>query len=222
MSTDKSERSSRKAGGTVSCLVKDFPLNSQIRCRRGGVIVYTHFNGTVYFSFGIDAKTHDLTDFGGGIGHRDASPISGALREFSEETLGIFGTVTVDQIGTCPVIYDLNNLIIFLRFDLNPEEVSTVFLQKYQEIVDQIGFDPALPSGSGSLPSGSGSLPSGSGSGSGSGSSSVRRSKKKIPEVCGITWLTWPELQTAIRKKIVLYEKVRYFLERTPHLDTLL
>ena len=53
------------------------------RPQRAGVIIYTVYNGAVYFGFGLDAKTHDLTDFGGGVVYKiDSMPSERALREF--------------------------------------------------------------------------------------------------------------------------------------------
>lgn len=53
------------------------------RSRRG--IEHT----TVHFLFGIDRKSGDLTDFGGGV-RKNENALIAALREFKEETNGIF------------------------------------------------------------------------------------------------------------------------------------
>jgi hypothetical protein len=100
---------------------------------RGGVILYTILNGELYFALGLDSRTHELTDFAGGISYkRDGNVISGALREYQEETLNIFSPLSYDNITHCPVIYDSNNLTIFIRVDVNPDDVSRVFGQRYE------------------------------------------------------------------------------------------
>lgn len=118
-----------------------------VRPRRAGVILYTTHNDTVYFGMGMDEATHDITDFGGGIRYKqDLNVINGALREFDEETLGIFDVMTIDDVIKCPVLYDDKMLIIFIRLDENPEMISRVFLRKYecsrnQEICSIVWFE---------------------------------------------------------------------------------
>lgn len=65
--------------------------------KRAGVIPYTVINGHVHFCLGVDFKTKELTDFGGGIRDSDESPLHGALREFREESNGVFGEENYDS-----------------------------------------------------------------------------------------------------------------------------
>jgi len=105
--------------------------------QRAGIIIYTVVNGAIYFGLGLDAKTHDLTDFGGGVSYKtDLNVIRGAIREFEEETLEIFDPITADDLKQCPVIYDKNNLIIFVHIDIDPDTISNTFNSKYQQIID--------------------------------------------------------------------------------------
>lgn len=62
---------------------------SNASIRRAGVVVYTWRNNRFWFCLGIDKKTRDLSDFGGGR-KRYESPIECAYREFTEETCGVF------------------------------------------------------------------------------------------------------------------------------------
>lgn len=88
---------------------------SRITSKRVGVIVYTTIDGVVYFGMGLDNTYHELTDFGGSILWTDTDAIHGALREFHEETLGSFGTISINQVQDCPVVFDESNLIIFIN-----------------------------------------------------------------------------------------------------------
>lgn len=58
---------------------------------RAGVIVYTIRNDELYFLLGIDRKTRELTDFGGGCKNKNNETlVDSAWREFCEESCGIF------------------------------------------------------------------------------------------------------------------------------------
>lgn len=56
---------------------------------RGGVIPYTILNGKVYFLLARHAETGELGDFGGGIKKVEFA-LNGSIREYTEETNGIF------------------------------------------------------------------------------------------------------------------------------------
>lgn len=125
----------------VRTFVKNLDLGA-VKPRRAGVIIYTIHNGTTYFGFGLDAKYHDLTDFGGSVRYdtdtkgnhgKDSNVVAGALREFQEETLGIFKPLTYEDVQNCPVVYDKDNLIIFLHLSVDPDQVSQKFLLKHEK-----------------------------------------------------------------------------------------
>ena len=106
--------------------VKDFDCKIH-RPQRAGVIMYTIINDEVLFGMGLDTRTHDITDFGGGVSYKiDKNAIIGALREFREETLEIFNKINMDDIMNSKVIYDENNLIIFEGFFASPLSVCSV------------------------------------------------------------------------------------------------
>ena len=109
-----------------------------IKVRRAGVIIYTIENGTMYFGLGLDSRSHDLTDFGGGVVYKtDYNVIRGALREFEEETLGIFESLSFEDIKHCLVMHDDNNLIIFMHINMNPNIICQEFNNKYQQIIER-------------------------------------------------------------------------------------
>ena len=87
---------------------------------------------------GVDAKTHDLTDFAGGIKYKiDRRVLSWAIRELQEETLNIFEPVTYDDVKECITIYDNNNLVIFMPVSLDPDTICREFNEKYRETVEK-------------------------------------------------------------------------------------
>ena len=113
--------------------VKDLDLN-KFKPTRAGVIVYTVYKRKVYFIGGIDTKSGEFTDFGGGVSYKtDQNALTGGLRELSEESLGIFGTISLDEIQECVAVYDENNLITFIPFNINIKS-------KYYEFMDRLKF----------------------------------------------------------------------------------
>lgn len=121
-------------------VIKTTVQNLDLECvcpRRAGVIIYTVVGESIYFGLGLDSRTHDLTDFGGGVCYRkDHNVVNGALREFDEETLSIFEPITFDKIKHCPTIYDNNNLIIFIHMNIEPDIVSRKFNEQYTRIIE--------------------------------------------------------------------------------------
>jgi hypothetical protein len=110
-----------------SCTVEEF-LNTGFRPQRAGVIPIVSWNGENYFGMGIDTKYRDLTDFGGAVElSTDENAIAGALREFYEESLGVFGRITVSQVMKSRVIYNGYMLILFLRVEEDPKLFCDLF-----------------------------------------------------------------------------------------------
>lgn len=102
----------------------------RFRPARAGVIVYTINKGVLTFGMGIDTKSGDITDFGGGVRYRkcrDSNAIVGALREFSEESLCVFGNYMPNQVQKCLTIYSSTMAIIFLHLNLNIEKANSLF-----------------------------------------------------------------------------------------------
>ena len=96
--------------------------------QRGGIILYTIIDNQLFFGFGVDSVYNELTDFGGGISYkRDYNCIEGALREFCEETEGLYCNIKKEDVMDAPAIIDKHNLIIFLYTDESPDEITFNF-----------------------------------------------------------------------------------------------
>jgi hypothetical protein len=176
----------------IKTLVQNLDLE-HVHPRRAGIIIYTVVNGSTYFGFGLDAKTHDLTDFGGGVRYKtDINVLRGAIREFEEETLGIFDPFKIEDIKQCPVIYDENNLIIFIHLNIDPDTICKTFNEKYKQVVNK----PRIID--------------------------ENHKYIKDPEVCGITWLTWEEFRFCIVTKGIMFYRVQNFLSRAGDFSYLL
>ena len=119
--------------------VKDVD-QQRVRPQRGGVLVYTEIDGKKYYGFGMDSKYHELTDFGGHIKYKwDKTVISGALREFHEESLGVFGSFSIGDslIQDSHCIYDNHLFIIFLKVTVpSLEEINERFEERLKNTKD--------------------------------------------------------------------------------------
>jgi hypothetical protein len=209
-----------------SSVIKTKVRNVNLDCvkpRRAGIILYTVYEGSVYFGMGLDSRTHDLTDFGGGVSYStDKNVINGALREFQEETLKIFEDLTIDNIGHCPVIYDSKNLIIFLHANIDPNEVCNKFKRNYilhEEERKQKRLDLGMTSGETELVEEYLSP------------TFMDYNKKYLrrpdslmcdPEVCAITWLSWEDFQLSIKTEGIMFSVVQKFLKRADDFSYLL
>ncbi len=109
--------------------IKDFETNKR-NIKRAGIIVYTKIEEKIYFMLGIDEFSGDLTDFGGGIQHRDNGPINCALREYEEETIGTLHTLNEESLKDCNFISSNTMLIIFVPLKFDHKKVFDKFNQK--------------------------------------------------------------------------------------------
>lgn len=113
--------------------VIEIDLN-KIRPQRAGVVFVYFKDGEWKFGLGIDSRMHELTDFGGHVNYKyGEDAISGALRELDEETLHLIERLNHRQIANCLCIYDSSNLIIFIRVDKDPDQISARFLDKFAQ-----------------------------------------------------------------------------------------
>lgn len=107
---------------------------SKLRPARAGVIPYIIQDGKILFAFGLDAQFRELTDFGGGVSYKkDKTAVVGALREFREESLGIFQELEAKDVEDCFVMYNLNMMIIFLLVDVDPKDKNKLFHEHLQD-----------------------------------------------------------------------------------------
>lgn len=102
---------------------------------RAGVIPYIIYKGKkVMFCMGIDRISRDLTDFGGKVEIKDANPVYGGLREFKEESLGVFGEFIIGDVSNDIVLYNDNMMIMFVKLEVDPRIVTEQFKQKIRQI----------------------------------------------------------------------------------------
>jgi len=155
---------------------------------RGGVIPYFRHNGQIYFCLGIDSRTRELTDFGGGLELQDSGFIECAKREFTEETLGIFGEITDEDWDSSIVLYNRlpwahrgkmlpqDMIIILLEVKGRPEEYCRKYQEKYH--------------------------------------TSIKNDQSKFIENKSIIWVSLDQLRRIIEDKFSqkMYQKVKEFL----------
>ena len=99
---------------------------------RSGAIIYTHFQGKTYFALGQDSFYSDLTDFSGGK-KQGESIIEGGLRELEEESLGVFGKISVTDVKECMGFHTNNMLIMFIHLDVNMQRIVEEFDKRLGE-----------------------------------------------------------------------------------------
>lgn len=84
-------------------IVAGFCLNTPNKInKRAGVIVYTVHNNELYFLLGIDRRTREFTDFGGGC-KQSETLLESAWREFGEESCDIFKNFLTPRDLQCSV-----------------------------------------------------------------------------------------------------------------------
>lgn len=139
---DCSFKNSRKI--VIVKQVKNLTEKDLSSVTRAGVIVYRVIdiiNG-VHLLLGVDRKHKELTDFGGGVSKKkDKNPIETALREFNEETLGIFGQLTIKDIKDSLAFINQQMMVIMIHMPVNLEKTVKTFeknLVKHTEISDLV------------------------------------------------------------------------------------
>ena len=116
--------------------ITEFNKIRKPKIKRSGVILYTTYENEVFFFMGMDAKSHQLSDFGGGTKIKSKlNPITEALREFHEETLNIFKKFTVDQIKDNICLFDKENLIILINVNLNIKKTFEKYNDTHKKLI---------------------------------------------------------------------------------------
>ncbi len=116
----------RKSHQVKSSLLRDIP-KSQLTQYRSGVILYTKDQDQIKFVMGVDTRTNDITDFGGHKEKTDKNIVCTGLRELVEESLGVFGKITEEEIQDSLVLYSSQMMIIFIYIDMDIEHINTTF-----------------------------------------------------------------------------------------------
>lgn len=107
---------------------------SKVKPHRAGVIPYISTEGGLIFAFGKDTEYRELTDFGGGVSYkRDKNAVNGALREFREESLCVFGDTKPKDVANSFVIYNSDLMILFYKVDVVPVEKNAEFHEKLKK-----------------------------------------------------------------------------------------
>ena len=132
-------------GGLFSCIKPPIPAKiNQIRDvdwtyqrqTRAGIIPYYIQDGMIYFCLAKDTNFKNLTDFGGGVKQTDLDPVHAALREFHQESLAIFGELTIENIQSSFVIFNYDMLIIFHRVEvIDQVALHETFHQRCQALI---------------------------------------------------------------------------------------
>lgn len=95
------------------------------RPSRAAIVPYCVINGTVHFVFGIDSKYGDITDLGGGV-RKYESAVTGAMREFTEESHNVFANeLMVNSLVKNLAISDKKMSVIFMRIPVSAIREST-------------------------------------------------------------------------------------------------
>ena len=119
------------------CRVVDSKNNLPSSIRRGGFILFRSNPDDIYFCFGVDSRTKELTDFGGTILPNE-NPISGCIREFEEETCGVFvSKLFPNDIMNDYIFYNKSMAIIFHYY---PYDIT----KPMKDFDDRISSNPNL------------------------------------------------------------------------------
>jgi len=105
----------------------------ELQIKRAGIIPFTLIDGQPLFYMGIDTVCGELTDFGGSLWKEiKETPLACAIREFDEESLGVFPKIDLEN-ALC--IYDVYRLVIFMLVPIN--DYNELFQQKFIELKDK-------------------------------------------------------------------------------------
>lgn len=106
---------------------------------RAGVIPYTLRDHKILFLLGIDRRTRELCDFGGGV-KIDEDFVTGAYRELHEESCGIFrGYITLQHIKESPVLVStIKKTCLFFTYIDNKwlDTAERQFKQRQRDLFD--------------------------------------------------------------------------------------
>jgi hypothetical protein len=107
---------------------------------RCGIVYCTMINDTVHFCFGVDTKTGDIADFGGG-GKESENAVHVAIREGGEESREVFGRLTLEKVQRFYCIYTANVFVIFVKVCVVDDHVDV----RYKTISDFDSFRQITP-----------------------------------------------------------------------------
>jgi hypothetical protein len=121
----------RNPGIVKSCKVGNIQWQGQ-KQPRGGVLPYFKYDNDTYFILGRDLKSNDLAGFLGGI-KKYENRIDGSLREFREESMGVFEKYLPEiDMSDQTVLYSDKMLMILVQF---PIMNSKILIDEFQQLV---------------------------------------------------------------------------------------
>jgi len=129
----------------TSCLISEIDKTS-MKQKRAGIIVYTYQppaessprteiedGPDLEFVLGLDASHGDLTDLGGRVEKRE-TPIIAAIREFQEESQGVFGYIRPEDLENSLAIFSVDLLLIFVKLIFDRSVISNAFKRRIERI----------------------------------------------------------------------------------------
>lgn len=81
---------------------------------RAGIIPIVEQGNVQFFGFGVENGIAAIGDFGGKIERWDRDALDAAIREYYEESFGVFGDITRDMLQNCFVLDGIDTAEILL------------------------------------------------------------------------------------------------------------
>lgn len=98
---------------------------ANLKTKRSGIIPFTNLDGKVYFLVGIDSKTSEYTDFGGGVKKYETALTAG-IREFYQESRGIFSKEYYNLHNTLGNISIYSNTMTITFIPIQTKDMDSV------------------------------------------------------------------------------------------------
>ena len=139
-SANSSSNSPQKSLGVTSGNTSDvgigtvneaLPLGSLLTIKRAGIVaIRIDGEENLHAMLAKDKLSGDDTDLGGHPEPTDQDCLDTAIREFGEESLGVFGPITREQVGRSIAVFNAQVLIVFVRLDYDPKQIIRLFDQR--------------------------------------------------------------------------------------------
>ena len=111
-------------------------LHRNLRLKRAGIVPMIRRNKYTFYGFGLDQSSGDINEFAGKREKIDSDMLEAALREFNEETLGVFNiTRRLIEDQDSEVLFDSQSCLFFVEIeDKNMMKIVDEFNQKIKEM----------------------------------------------------------------------------------------
>ncbi len=94
---------------------------------RAGIIPYCIKDEIKYFCFGVEDGVGALADFGGQVDPADRNLLDTAVREFTEETAGVFGEIDRDRLNSSTCLMGALTVDILYEVDAKMSSYNLAF-----------------------------------------------------------------------------------------------